>query len=76
MIPATKIVIDPFSYYQFDDNNSISSQYLYCKQEIFQQHINSIYKHEDIVDGYAPFCKHLFIENFLDAKASIIKITN
>ena len=26
-------------------------------------------------DGYAPFCKHLFIENFTDAIGAYVKIT-
>ena len=26
-------------------------------------------------DGYAPFCKHLFIENFTDAISGFIEIT-
>ena len=26
-------------------------------------------------DGYAPFCKHLFIENFTDTQCSYAEIT-
>ncbi|ETW07104.1 hypothetical protein, variant [Aphanomyces invadans] len=29
-----------------------------------------------LVDGYAPFCKHLFIPNFVGAKLSTAAITN
>jgi hypothetical protein len=27
-------------------------------------------------DGYAPFCKHLFIENFTNSQSSTLEITN
>ncbi len=26
-------------------------------------------------DGYAPFCKHLFIKNFTETKTSMVLIT-
>ena len=29
-----------------------------------------------VKDGYAPFCKHLFIENFTDQKSSYAVITD
>ena len=29
----------------------------------------------DLVDGYAPFCKHLFVENFTEAFCGIAEIT-
>lgn len=28
-----------------------------------------------LVDGYAPFCKHLFVPNFTNAISSFMKIT-
>lgn len=27
-------------------------------------------------DGYAPFCKHIFVENFTDAKSSSLELTS
>ena len=32
-------------------------------------------KSPPLVDGYAPFCKHIFIENFTGAKVSTLPIT-
>jgi len=29
-----------------------------------------------LVDGYAPFCKHLFIPNFTPARGSCLEITS
>lgn len=28
-----------------------------------------------LVDGYAPFCKHLFVPNFVGAKVGALRIT-
>lgn len=28
-----------------------------------------------LVDGYAPFCKHVFVPNFVDARLSTLLIT-
>jgi hypothetical protein len=32
-------------------------------------------KDDTLVDGYAPFCKHLFVENFTEALCGVRKIT-
>ena len=29
-----------------------------------------------LVDGYAPFCKHIFVQNFVGAKLPTLEITN
>ena len=29
-----------------------------------------------LVDGYAPFCKHVFVRNFVGAKLGALKITD
>jgi hypothetical protein len=36
--------------------------------EEFEKKVNDLYKEEDLKPGYAPFCKHLFIENFTEAQ--------
>lgn len=34
----------------------------------FMDKLNQLYlKDSELVDGYAPFCKHLFIPNFTDS---------
>ena len=40
-----------------------------------QATVNEHYKPEDLVDGYAPFCKHLFIPNKWNVLNNIIEIT-
>ena len=42
----------------------------------FEEIANARYQEEDLKEGYAPFCKHLFIKNdFTDAKVNVLKIT-
>ena len=42
----------------------------------FEDRINALCTSEaDLKDGYAPFCKHVFVKNFTDAKCPVIEIT-
>lgn len=42
----------------------------------FEEIVNHRYREEDLKDGYAPFCKHIFIENdFSDAKVNVLPIS-
>jgi len=44
--------------------------------ENFEQIVNSRYDESQLKDGYAPFCKHLFIVNdFSDARVNVLPIT-
>jgi len=77
MKKAVKIVLDPFCFKQFDP--TAGSLYInYGKQE-FAEKVNDFYLEVKdkggLKDGYAPFCKHLFIENFTDAISGFIEIT-
>ena len=49
-------------------------------KEAFAERVNSYYMQVKdqggLKDGYAPFCKHLFIENFTEAISSFIKINS
>ncbi|KAK1933278.1 hypothetical protein X943_002974 [Babesia divergens] len=58
--------MDPFCYKQFDKKQD---NHIPCSKEVFLQ------ERLPLRDGYAPFCKHLFVENFTDAKIGIIPIT-
>lgn len=71
-----KIVMDPFCIRQFDKLKAYSC-INYDPYE-FANVINEFYLHNKdtkLKPGYAPFCKHLFIENFTDSKPGYIKIT-
>ena len=58
------LILDQFSYRAFD--KSRTSNYINMEKEEFLKKVNEQYKSESmLVDGYAPFCKHLFVPNFV-----------
>ncbi|DAZ95659.1 TPA: hypothetical protein N0F65_002456 [Lagenidium giganteum] len=74
--PQHDLVLDRFCLRHFDDPDYKGTQIKFDKAE-FERRVNEIYleRSKELVDGYAPFCKHLFIENFTDARCSVVKIT-
>ena len=69
-----KIVLDPFCYRQFDKTKS--SLFINYDMIAFAEKINEYYLNTPncLKDGYAPFCKHIFINNFTDLPANYAKI--
>ena len=58
------LILDKFSYRAFDSTRN--SNYISLTKEEFINKVNESYKSaKDLVEGYAPFCKHLFIKNFV-----------
>jgi hypothetical protein len=81
MSAASKsMVVDPFCFRQFSEHATSQSY----GGTVFQQ---TVAEFEDIVnarfatdsllkDGYAPFCKHLFLENdFTEVKVNVLPLT-
>jgi hypothetical protein len=70
-----KIVLDPFCFRQFDKTKS--KFFINYDQTAFVDKINSFYIDNTNVlkDGYAPFCKHIFIPNFIDTPSGYVPIT-
>lgn len=72
-----KIVLDPFCFKQFDP--AAGSLFINYDRAEFTEKVNNHYlqvkDQGGLHDGYAPFCKHLFIENFTDAISAYTKIT-
>ena len=70
------LILDKFSYRAFDSTKS--SNYIAITKEEFIQKVNELYQStKDLVDGYAPFCKHLFVENFVKGlKPNHLEITD
>ncbi|KAH7464674.1 hypothetical protein PRIC1_005711 [Phytophthora ramorum] len=70
------LVLDGFAKRQFDDKTYSGTQLDFDKQE-FVKKVNEIYEAngKQLVDGYAPFCKHLFIKNFTGARLNMVPIT-
>ncbi|EDO07734.2 hypothetical protein BBOV_III001670 [Babesia bovis T2Bo] len=67
--------LEPYCYKQFDQKQD---NYIPCTKETFLKELVSRLKRGEakLTDGYAPFCKHLFVENFTDVTAGYLPITN
>lgn len=78
MQSTRKIVLDPFCFKQFDPTK-VASVLINMDKDEFTDRINAFYlavkDQGGLKDGYAPFCKHLFIENFTDTLSSSAEIT-
>ncbi len=75
---ATKIVMDPFCLKQFE--TKAGSLYINFDKQALTERINEHY-HDvkdqgGLKDGYAPFCKHLFVENFTESISGFIELTS
>jgi hypothetical protein len=74
------VVVDPFCFRQFAENQS-SSKITYggtvfsVSIKEFEDIVNQKYDEKLLKEGYAPFCKHLFVENFTDAKLNVLPVT-
>jgi len=68
-------VLDPFVLKQFDDPN-YTGTHIDFEKEAFEERINELHEAgTPLVDGYAPFCKHLFVPNFTPARIAYLAIT-
>jgi len=73
-------VVDPFCYRQFREHPEKNQGYTGTIFDItiqeFEQIVNQRYDPAQLQPGYAPFCKHLFVENdFTNACTNVLKIT-
>ena len=74
------LVVDPFCFRQFEEypqsktyGGTVFSQSI----EDFEAVVNSRFQPEDLKDGYAPFCKHLFLVNDFtsdDARVNVLPV--
>lgn len=75
------LVVDPFCYRQFVEKNGAGGGgYAGALFDVpisaFEDVVNSRYDRAYLVDGYAPFCKHLFVTNdFTTARVNVLPIT-
>ncbi|GIX62138.1 DUF3228 domain-containing protein [Babesia caballi] len=68
------IGMDPYCYKQFDKKQD---NHIPCSKETFLQELRARLQTgaAKLADGYAPFCKHLFVENFTEASSGALPIT-
>lgn len=69
------LIMDSFCYRDFDKEKRPKTYINYSKEE-FANKVNWFYSKEKLKDGYAPFCKHLLMPNFvIGLKSRILPIT-
>ncbi|KAF0852626.1 conserved mitochondrial DUF3228 domain-containing protein [Andalucia godoyi] len=75
MTSPNSVFLDPFCLRQFE--GSFQGTRIQCIPEDFIQHINQFIAQNPncFEEGYAPFCKHIFIPNFTDARIGYLAIT-
>jgi Protein of unknown function (DUF3228) len=73
------IVVDPFCFRQFrekDTSKGFTGTVFDVSIEAFERIVNERFTESSLKDGYAPFCKHLFVANdFTDATVNVLPIT-
>lgn len=72
-----EISLDSFAFRQFDEANYAGTKIKLSKEEFMNKVLDFFEKRKSMVeevndrpalmDGYAPFCKHLFMPNFDDS---------
>ena len=79
---APDIVLDAFAMRQFNDERKGTPSHIEYDPEKFMEEVLRIYNDRKargetplLHDGYAPFCKHVFIPNFVGAVASYLPVT-
>jgi len=68
--------LDRFARRQFNRGDYTGTQVNFS-EDAFEARINEIWESGTVklVDGYAPFCKHLFVENFASVECGYSEIT-
>eukprot|EP01129_Flabellula_baltica_P016959 TRINITY_DN9259_c0_g1_i1.p1 TRINITY_DN9259_c0_g1~~TRINITY_DN9259_c0_g1_i1.p1 ORF type:complete len:270 (+),score=59.79 TRINITY_DN9259_c0_g1_i1:18-827(+) len=72
-----KLRLDEFAFRQFDDPNYSGTKITMTKEDFMNQLSTIIDENTTLAEGYAPFCKHIFVENFCgdDIKVGSMPIT-
>ncbi|KAI7835743.1 hypothetical protein COHA_010360 [Chlorella ohadii] len=76
LIHTETFFLDNFALRQWDDPNFAGTRLAVDKRE-FVERIQAAHSQEGrpLVDGYAPFCKHIFVPNWTGAPVSALPIT-
>jgi hypothetical protein len=70
-------VVDRFALRQWEAGY-LGTQITGMDPEAFEARVNELAASGayPLVDGYAPFCKHIFVPNFINAKCDYVKISD
>lgn len=69
------ITIDPFCRRQFQDPNYSGTRFKQTIGEVEDKINAALDDGAQLQDGYAPFCKHIFMPNLFGAKGATVEIT-
>mmetsp|Transcript_31 Transcript_31/g.51 ORF Transcript_31/g.51 Transcript_31/m.51 type:complete len:215 (+) Transcript_31:51-695(+) len=69
-----QIVVDPFCFRQFEKGSG-KTPYIEMNVDKFEEEIHARYDESLLKDGYAPFCKHIFLENFANCTSNVLAIS-
>ncbi|KAG5178864.1 flagellar associated protein, partial [Tribonema minus] len=69
------IVIDPFCLRQFNDESYTGTKIHYSPEQCEEEINKHFQKNPTTHDGYASFCKHIFMPNFMGVEGAIVRIT-
>lgn len=76
-LPSTRtFFLDAFALRQWDDPSCSGARISYGKAEFVARIQEAHDAGAALVDGYAPFCKHVFVPNFVGAKAGALPVTD
>lgn len=67
--------LDNFAMRQWDEPNYPGTRLSFDKEEFVTKVHEHYHAGSGLVDGYAPFCKHVFVPNFVGAKVGSVAIT-
>jgi len=71
-----KICLTDFASKRHFDNPEFAGTKIPCTVDLFSSRVSAAgFIDKDLVDGYAPFCKHIFIGNFVGALSGVSRIT-
>lgn len=71
----TKIAMTDFAADRHFDPTFAGTKITDMTPEEFTAKVNELAEGAELVEGYAPFCKHLFLRNMTDAHAGVAEIT-
>jgi|TARA_R110001583_G_scaffold16234_5_gene66169 hypothetical protein len=73
---SMRIVMTGFAAGRHFDNPEFGGTKIPTTIDSFLDKVNTLAETADLADGYAPFCKHLFAENFTGALSGVVEITS
>ncbi|KAG2452022.1 hypothetical protein HYH02_003060 [Chlamydomonas schloesseri] len=76
LITSKTFFLDNFALRQWDDPNYGGTRISFDKAEFVKRIQDEFDKGSPLVDGYAPFCKHIFVPNFVGARLGALTITD